>query len=136
MPPGPFVVAPRRDCDGSSVFPNPAVPSPSSRIYLTGKSSSRRIAFSTVPPNDWFGSWASGIARSRQRSLPPNTVLASDFLREKSTHEEGNLTEFAIWEIPDSTVEEPYEFVDVDGLMADFASDVRRVTGGTKWPRH
>jgi len=32
-------------------------------------------------------------------------------------------------------VEEPYEFVDVDRLLADFAADVQRVTGGTKWPR-
>ena len=95
-------------------------------------------------------------------------------LREKVIDEEGNLTEFVIWEIPGQQrgaervryrlafvrrgeltpavlydnhdpkghhrhlggVEEPYEFVDVDGLLADFASDVRRVTGGTKWPRH
>ena len=33
-------------------------------------------------------------------------------------------------------VEESYEFVDVDRLLADFAADVRRVIGGTKWPRH
>src|SRR5437667_1485272 len=33
-------------------------------------------------------------------------------------------------------VEEPYKFFYVDGLLADFASDVRRVIGGTKWPRH
>jgi len=32
-------------------------------------------------------------------------------------------------------VEEPYEFVDVDDLLADFAADVQRVTGGTRWPR-
>ena len=32
-------------------------------------------------------------------------------------------------------VEEAYEFVDVDGLLADFAADVGRMIGGTKWPR-
>ena len=95
-------------------------------------------------------------------------------LREKIIDEEGNLTEFVIWEIPGrhqgaervryrlafirrgeqtpavlydnhdpkghhrhvEDVEEPYKFFDVDGLLADFASDVRRVIGGTKWPRH
>jgi len=95
-------------------------------------------------------------------------------LREKIIDEEGNLTEFVIWEIRGrhqgaervryrlafirrgeqtpavlydnhdpkghhrhlEGVEEPYEFVDVDRLLADFAADVRRVIGGTKWPRH
>ena len=94
-------------------------------------------------------------------------------LREKTIDEEGNLTEFVIWEIPGRRrggervryrlafirrgeqtpavlydnhepkghhrhvegVEEPYEFVDVDGLLADFAADVRGVIGGTRWPR-
>jgi hypothetical protein len=31
--------------------------------------------------------------------------------------------------------EEPYEFVDVDRLLADFAADVQRVIGETTWPR-
>jgi len=95
-------------------------------------------------------------------------------LREKVIDEDGNITEFAIWEVlgrrrgagqlryevpvvsfriviviqhgrgplipPDECqsvegIEEPYAFVDVDGLLADFAADVQRVTGGTKWPR-
>jgi len=94
-------------------------------------------------------------------------------LREKVIDEEGNITEFAIWELPQAPrgdarvryrlafvrrgeripavlydnhdpkghhrhvegIEEPYDFVDVDGLLADFAADVRRVTGETKWPR-
>ena len=93
--------------------------------------------------------------------------------REKVIDEEGNVTEFAIWEVPGQHrgagrvryrlafvrrgepapavlydnhdpkghhrhlegIEEPYEFVDVDRLLADFAADVARVTGGTKWPR-
>ena len=33
-------------------------------------------------------------------------------------------------------VEEAYEFVAVDSLLVDFATDVRRVIGGTKWPKH
>ena len=73
MPPALSVVAPRRDCDGWSVFRNPASPSLSSRMCLTGKSSSRRIASSTVQSRDWFGSWASGVARG---CLPPNGVGA------------------------------------------------------------
>ena len=32
-------------------------------------------------------------------------------------------------------VEEPYPFVDVDRLLADFTGDVRRVTGDATWPR-
>lgn len=32
-------------------------------------------------------------------------------------------------------VEEPYRFVDVDQLLADFMADVRRVTGDPTWPR-
>jgi hypothetical protein len=32
-------------------------------------------------------------------------------------------------------VEEPYHFVDVDQLLADFTADVRRVTGDPTWPR-
>ena len=32
-------------------------------------------------------------------------------------------------------VEESYAFVDVDGLLRDFAEDVRRVTGDATWPR-
>jgi len=32
-------------------------------------------------------------------------------------------------------VEEPYDFVDVDQLLADFTADVRRVTGDVTWPR-
>jgi len=94
-------------------------------------------------------------------------------LREKVIDEDGNITEFAIWQVPGRRhragqlryrlafvrpgertpavlydnhdpkghhrhlegVEEPYEFVDVDGLLADFAADVQRVTGGKKWPR-
>jgi hypothetical protein len=31
--------------------------------------------------------------------------------------------------------QEPYQFVDVDRLLADFTADVRRVTGDTTWPR-
>jgi hypothetical protein len=31
--------------------------------------------------------------------------------------------------------EEPYEFLDVDRLLADFTADVRRATGDTRWPR-
>lgn len=30
--------------------------------------------------------------------------------------------------------EEPYAFVDVDRLLADFAADVRRATGERTWP--
>lgn len=30
--------------------------------------------------------------------------------------------------------EEPYCFVDVDRLLADFVADVRRITGDTEWP--
>ena len=94
-------------------------------------------------------------------------------LREKVIDEHGNITEFAIWDVPGQHrpaervryrlafvrrregtpavlydnhdpkghhrhfegIEEPYEFVDVDGLLADFAADVRRVIGGAKWPR-
>jgi hypothetical protein len=94
-------------------------------------------------------------------------------LREKVVDEEGNMTEFAIWEAPGQRrggarvryrlafvrrgerdpavlydnhdpkghhrhvegIEEPYHFVDVDGLLADFAADVRRVTGERRWPR-
>src|SRR5712691_2072745 len=32
-------------------------------------------------------------------------------------------------------VEEPYYFIDVDQLMEDFMSDVRRARGGDRWPR-
>jgi hypothetical protein len=32
-------------------------------------------------------------------------------------------------------VEEPYEFFDVDRLLDDFVTDVRRVTGDDEWPR-
>lgn len=32
-------------------------------------------------------------------------------------------------------VEEAYAFVKVDQLLADFLSDVRRITGDDKWPR-
>src|SRR5438093_1371283 len=94
-------------------------------------------------------------------------------LREKVIDENGDITEFAIWEVPGRQhgagrvryrlafvrrgeptpavlydnhdpkghhrhregTEEPYEFVDVDRLLADFAADVQRVTGGTRWPR-
>lgn len=31
--------------------------------------------------------------------------------------------------------EEPYAFLDVDQLLADFTADVRRVTGDAKWAR-
>ncbi len=93
--------------------------------------------------------------------------------REKVIDEEGNLTEFVIWEIPGrhraaervryrlayvrqgeqtpavlydnhdpkghhrhvEGIEEPYAFVDVDRLLDDFTSDVRRVIRGPKWPR-
>jgi len=94
-------------------------------------------------------------------------------LREKVIDEDGNITEFAIWEVPGQRgtvgrvryrlafvrrgertpvvlydnhdpkghhrhlegIEEPYQFVDVDHLLVDFAADVQRVTGGTRWPR-
>jgi len=32
-------------------------------------------------------------------------------------------------------IEEPYDFVDVDQLLTDFTTDVRRVTGDVTWPR-
>jgi hypothetical protein len=32
-------------------------------------------------------------------------------------------------------VEEPYSFVGVDRLLADFTADVRRITGDDTWPR-
>jgi len=32
-------------------------------------------------------------------------------------------------------VEEPYEFFDVDRLLADFSADVRRIMGDDRWPR-
>jgi hypothetical protein len=32
-------------------------------------------------------------------------------------------------------VEEPYGFVDVDRLLADFMADARRITGEDRWPR-
>ncbi len=32
-------------------------------------------------------------------------------------------------------VEEPYGFVDVDQLLADFTADVQRITGEDRWPR-
>ena len=32
-------------------------------------------------------------------------------------------------------IEEPYHFVDVDQLLADFTDDVRRITGDATWPR-
>ena len=31
--------------------------------------------------------------------------------------------------------EEAYTFVDVDELLIDFIADVRRMTGGGRWPR-
>ena len=31
--------------------------------------------------------------------------------------------------------EEPYGFVDVDQLLADFTADVQRITGDYRWPR-
>ena len=31
--------------------------------------------------------------------------------------------------------DEPYAFAGVDQLLADFMADVRRITGGTRWPR-
>jgi hypothetical protein len=34
-----------------------------------------------------------------------------------------------------SGIEDPYSFVDVDQLLADFAADVQRITGEDKWPR-
>ena len=34
-----------------------------------------------------------------------------------------------------SGIEEPYSFLDVDQLLADFAADVQRITGDDKWPR-
>jgi hypothetical protein len=33
-------------------------------------------------------------------------------------------------------VEEPYSFSGVDQLLADFTADVRRATGGDRWPRN
>ena len=33
-------------------------------------------------------------------------------------------------------VEEPYDFSDIDQLLADFRADVRRITGDDRWPRH
>jgi Family of unknown function (DUF6516) len=87
-------------------------------------------------------------------------------LREKTTDEQGNIRELAIWWVelnpyqPDGIryrlalvlagekipavlydnhpkghhrhiegVEEPYQFVDVEGLIADFMADVMRLTG-------
>jgi hypothetical protein len=32
-------------------------------------------------------------------------------------------------------VEEPYSFIDVDQLLADFTADVQRITGEDRWPR-
>lgn len=32
-------------------------------------------------------------------------------------------------------IDEPYGFSGVDQLLADFMTDVRRITGGTEWPR-
>ena len=32
-------------------------------------------------------------------------------------------------------VEEPYTFVNVDHLLADFMADVRRIIGDDRWPR-
>lgn len=32
-------------------------------------------------------------------------------------------------------IEEPYAFVDVDRLLADFTDDVRRILGDFTWPR-
>lgn len=32
-------------------------------------------------------------------------------------------------------VEEPYDFVDVDRLLADFTADVQRMMGENEWPR-
>jgi len=32
-------------------------------------------------------------------------------------------------------IDEPYAFAGVDQLLADFMADVRRITGGTRWPR-
>ena len=32
-------------------------------------------------------------------------------------------------------VEEPHAFVDVDGLLRDFAEHVGQITGGLAWPR-
>jgi hypothetical protein len=34
-----------------------------------------------------------------------------------------------------SGMEEPYRFVDVDQLLADFTADVQRLTGEVRWPR-
>jgi hypothetical protein len=34
-----------------------------------------------------------------------------------------------------SGVEERYSFVDVDQLLADFMTDVQRITGEERWPR-
>lgn len=32
-------------------------------------------------------------------------------------------------------VEEPYDFVDVEQLLADFTADVQRTMGDDRWPR-
>jgi hypothetical protein len=32
-------------------------------------------------------------------------------------------------------VEQPYDFVDVEQLLADFTADVQRVMGDDRWPR-
>lgn len=33
-------------------------------------------------------------------------------------------------------VEQPYDFVDVERLLADFTGDVQRAMGDDRWPRH
>lgn len=32
-------------------------------------------------------------------------------------------------------IEQPYDFTDVDALLSDFVSDVRRITGDETWPK-